>query len=602
MMTIIVMLVASCDKYLDKGPEENLSVQEAFAERLYAESWLSNIYSGVPYEMNFHETYSVVSFNPFVGGSDEMEVTTGWAIPSQINLSSISAADDFMIWGNTAVFSRKCNLFLDNIHLTSMSPADREVWIGEVYFLRALFNFMALRMYGPIPIYDHAYSIESDFTTIERRPFGECVEFIVKDCEEAYKRLPSRQSVNNLGRATAAGAYALKARVLLYIASDLYNGNPDYANIVNAAGEKMFPEYSKDRWVRAAEAAKECIDFCEGRHPKSAAIYKLYEASSSDPVDSHYELFYNNWNSEVLFARNIGTNIMFEKFMSSLQNGGLCTYAPTQQMIDSYRMSNGEIPFNTDSRGEVIYNASGQPAINPASGYVESGFTAASSPDNYWNAGVNNMYVNREPRFYAHINFPGSVWKGKVCETWYSGRDGLQVGGSDHSKTGYLIRKFLERNSDILTNRASLRSWTMFRLGEAYLNYVEALNEVSDQVDPDVYTYLNKIRVRGGLSEIVGTHSPEEMRLLIRQERRIELAFETHRFFDVRRWKIAEYTDNRDIHGLNISAGSSLGDETFYQRTLVEKRKFIAPRNYLFPIEKSEIEKSPALIQNPGYN
>lgn len=591
---LLTITIASCDKFLDKGPEENLSIEQAFTERAYVEDWLNNIYSGIPNEMNFHEPYS--TFNPYVGGSDEMEVTASWAIPNMINQSAISSADNFPVWENTAILARKCNLFLEHIHLTPMSLETKNEWIGEVHFLRGFFNFLSLRMYGAIPKYDQLYDIQEDFTMLERATFEECVEFIVTDCEEAYRRLPARQSINELGRATAAGAYALKARVLLYAASPLYNGNPDYANLVNRANERMYPGYSRDKWLRAANAAKECIDFCENN------AYKLYESPNGNPVDSHYELFTNNWNNEVLFARNVGINKLFEVYMLPLQHSGINTYSPTQQMIDAYRMNDGKHPFETNNIGEVVYATNGQPTVNLASTYKEVGFAQTPDPNSYWKTGVSNMYVNREPRFYAHINFTGSVWKGKTCEFWYTGLDGLENGQSNYCKTGYLIRKFLERGSDVLTNRFSNRTWIFFRLGEIYLNYAEALNEAYDAVDPDVYFYLNKIRVRGGLPEITETLSPGEMRLLIRQERRVELAFETHRFFDVRRWKIAEYTDNQTIYGLNIREGTNLSDPAFYERTPVETRKFTAPRNYLFPIEKSEIEKSPGLIQNPGYN
>jgi hypothetical protein len=593
LMVVIFLQTVACDDFLDKGPEENLSIEQAFAERAYVERWLNNIYMGIPNEMNFHETNT--TFNPYIGGSDEMEVSAEWAIPNKINQSSMSSADNYFVWWNTSILTRKCNLFLNNIHLTPMSNDTKNEWIGEVHFLRGFFNFLALRMYGAIPKYDHLYDIQEDFSTIERATFEECVEFIVSDCEEAYKRLPVRQDINELGRAIAVSAYALKSRVLLYAASPLYNGNPDYASMVNKAGERIYPDYSRDRWIRAANAAKECIDFCERNG------YKLYEASSGDPVDSHYELFVNNWNEEVLFARNIGINNFFEMYMLPLQHSGANTYAPTQQMIDSYRMNDGQHPFNIDNRGEVTYDTNGQPTVNPGSNYVESGFAVSANPSGYWNAGVSNMYVNREPRFYAHINFAGSVWKNKTCEFWYTGLDGLQIGQTNYCKTGYLIRKFLERYSDVLTGRYSYRSWIFFRLGEIYLNYVEALNESSDQIHPDVYTYLNNIRRRGGLPDVTANLLPNEMRLLIRQERRVEFAFESHRFFDVRRWKIAEYTDNRVIYGLNISEGTNVSDPVFYQRTPVETRKFIAPRNYLFPIEKNEIEKAPSILQNPGY-
>ena len=596
----IAFAATSCDEFLDKGPEENMSIEQTFAERAYVERWLYNIYSGIPIEMNFHDEGAR---NPFVGGSDEMEITTASTVSNLINISSISPANNFGIWGNTAVYTRKCNLFLENIHLTPISEEEKNQWTGEVYFLRALFNFMAVRMYGPIPKYDKSLTIETDFTTIERATFDECVEFIVSDCEEAIKRLPAHQPANLLGRATAAGAYALKARILLYAASPLYNGNSDYNGFLNAHGQKMFPDYSRERWQRAADAAKECIDFCEGRLPGSTPEYELYEAASGDPVDSHTELFTNNWNSEVLFAFNVGTNLSFEQCVNPPGQKGLAQYAPTQQMVDAYRMNNGEMAFETDDQGQITYSSSGQPSINATSGYTESGFAATASPDGYWNANVSNMYVNREPRFYAHINFCGQTWKSSSLDMWYSGKDGAGTNGVNRSNTGYLMRKFADEGSNTAsaTPIVSNRTWIWFRLGEMYLNYAEALNEAKDEVDPDVYIYLNAIRQRGGIPEITGTHSSEEMRQLIRQERRVELAFEAHRFFDVRRWKIAESTDNGPIYGMNINAGTSLTDPAFYQRTLVENRKFFSPRNYLFPIERKELEKVPALLQNPGY-
>ncbi len=599
-VAVVGSMVAACDSFLDKAPEENTSIEQTFAERAYAERWLYNIYSGIPIEMNFHEN---VQKNPFVGGSDEMEITSGVAWSNLINNSSISEASNFDVWGNTAIFTRRCNLFLENIHLTPLSAQEAMEWTGEVYFLRALFNFMAVRMYGPIPKYDHSLSIETDFTTIERATFQECVDFIVEDCDSAIAMLPARQQPNLYGRATAAAAYALKARVLLYAASPLYNGNPDYNGLVNSAGEKLFPDYSRERWQLAADAAKECIDYCEGRLPGTRAEYRLYEAASGDPVDSHKQLFLSNWNSEVIYANNVGNNLDFEKCVNPPSENGLSQYAPTQQMVDAYRMSDGSLPFAMDNRGQVEYSEAGEPAVNTLSGYTEVGFVSQNDPAGNYVSGTSNMYVGREPRFYAHINFSGGVWKSRALEMWNTGKDGASVAGANLSKTGYLMRKYADEGSNTAsaTPVLSNRSWVWFRLGEIYLNYAEALNEAKDVVDADVYTYLNKIRVRGGIPEITGALSSDEMRQLIRQERRVELAFEAHRFFDVRRWKIAEYTDAGPIHGMNINAGSSLADPAFYQRTLVEERRFITPRNYLFPIWRVEREKDPALLQNPGY-
>ena len=160
---IAALCVASCDAFLDKGPEENLSIEETFKERAYVERWLYNIYSGIPAEMNFHlDSY----MNPFVGGSDELEVTSGTATCNLINTSSISSVNEFDIWGRTSYYARKCNLFLEHIHLTPMESSEKSEWVGEVYFMRAFYNFISLRTYGPIPKYDKSMSIGSDFTKI----------------------------------------------------------------------------------------------------------------------------------------------------------------------------------------------------------------------------------------------------------------------------------------------------------------------------------------------------------------------------------------------------------------------------------------------------
>ena len=594
----IAFSAVSCDSFLDKGPEENLSIEETFAERAYVERWLYNIYSGIPAEMNFHsDSY----MNPFVGGSDELEVTSGTATCNLINSSSISSVNDFGLWGRTAYYARKCNLFLEHIHLTPMENSEKTEWIAEVHFMRAFYNFISLRAYGPIPKYDKSLNIGSDFTQIERAPFDEIVEFIVDDCETAIESLPARREFNYYGRASAAAAYALRSRVLLYAASPLYNGNSEYSDLVTSDGKPLFPAYSKDRWARAAEAAKECIEFCEGLLPGTKAEYNLYESPSKDPVKTAQEIFQSNWNDEVLFAVNLGVNLLFEQCVDPVGSQGFSWYAPSQQIVDSYRMINGEMPFETDDNGNVTYDDNGLPVV-ASSTYQESGFAKDASQEGWYPANISNMYVGREPRFYAHINYCGAMWKGRQLQMWSTGLDGIKTAGANHSKTGYLLKKFADEGAvtGTATPILSNRSWVFFRLGEIYLNYAEALNEADESVPSDVYKYLNAIRKRGGIPEIEGTLTQAQMRKLIRQERRVELAFETHRYFDVRRWKIAENTDNGPLYGMNINSGTSLIDPVYYKRTLVENRKF-GSRNYLLPVNKNEMEKVPSMVQNPGY-
>ena len=587
------VLVSSCDKYLDMGPVENLSVEEAFRETTYARNWLYNLYSGLENGFDWHEGAS--NANYFVGGCDEMEITADYSRNQIFNEGSVNPGTGFGYWAKAARYSRKEYLFLENIGSTPLEDSEREEWIGEAKFLRALYNFWALRIHGPIPVYDHLFSPSQDFDEVERNTFEECVEFIVKDCDDAAASLPATRIDSYLGRATSVAALALKSRVLLYAASPLYNGNPDYATMRNRAGEPLIPTTkSQEKWQRAADAAKACITAC-------GSDYTLHYSADRDPYTSYREVFTKNWNEEVLFAINAGSQRLFERSSDPIGVGGYSLYSPTQQMVDAYRMSNGADPFQTDENGEVTYSNTGSPMVNATSGYSESGFAATEGA--YWPAGVSNMYVNREPRFYASVNFPGQTWKNRILQLWASGVDGYGHEGY-FSRTGYLQKKWADENvspqgwtNEVLT----LRSWIYFRLAEVYLNYAEALNEAKNTVDPEVLTYLNRVRERGGLPALTGSYSQAEMRKLIHQERRVELAFEAHRFFDTRRWKTAAATQNVPCYSLSIRAGSSLSDPSFYQRTTWEDRLFIAPAHYLLPIPQSEIDKCKSLVQNIGY-
>lgn len=162
------------------------------------------------------------------------------------------------------------------------------------------------------------------------------------------------------------------------------------------------------------------------------------------------------------------------------------------------------------------------------------------------------------------------------------------------------MRKMVNPTSNIPEGRFGLNTWIHFRLGEQYLNYAEALNE-AEGPGTDVYKYVNAIRQRAGMPDLPVGLSQQQMRERIHHERRIELAFEAHRYFDVRRWKYAEETLGAPIHGMNIQAGGSLQDVNFYNRVKIEDRIFNAPKHYLWPIKIGEIERNEFLVQNLGW-
>jgi starch-binding outer membrane protein, SusD/RagB family len=297
-------------------------------------------------------------------------------------------------------------------------------------------------------------------------------------------------------------------------------------------------------------------------------------------------------SSEINFTQSAnGVFDQFERTATPNGMGGWSGLAPTQEQVDAYEMANGQTPITG-------YNSDGSPIINPASGYVETGYTATAHPLGYYPSNVRNMYVNREPRFYATVNYNEAVWRGRRVEFMILGRDGRKT-GPDYTPTGYLLRKFSDPMVDVVQGRFTLKTWIFFRLGELYLNYAEALNEESGPV-ADVYKYVNAIRSRAGLPNLAAGLSKEQMREKIRHERRIELAFETHRYFDTHRWKLSEVVDNRNITGMNVESGRFNQDNSYYIRTVIEKRVF-EKKHYLWPIPQVEINKVPTLVQNPGW-
>ncbi|MFT4095315.1 MAG: RagB/SusD family nutrient uptake outer membrane protein [Niabella sp.] len=586
---LAVFALYSCSKYLDKTPDEDLTLTDVFSSRLYTEAFLTSMYAGQAWEINPVDIDGTNNYaSPWTGASDEMEITFNGSYTHYLNNGGWNAQNIVSNWQFAYQTIRKANLFLENIDQLPLqneyTQEDKDHWIGETYFIRAFDHFNVFRLYGPMPVMDRSWGTDEDYTTIRRSPVDSSVAFMVRDCDAAAALLPVTVTSEKLGRATKAAALALKARILLYAASPLFNGNSDFKDFIDPDGIALFPQsYDANKWVLAANAAKACIDACE------AAGYGLYTAASGDPLDNYQNLFLVNNNKEVLWATNHSYFQHLERCSNPLGYGGYSILSVSQQLVDAYR--------DTAGRSVITgYNADGSPVINSATGYTETGFATASGK--YWPSGVSNMYVAREPRFYASVHYSGSVWKNATVQMYYSGKDGVSQNASDFSKTGYVLKKFSNPLITISTNTGwDLKTFIRFRLGEQYLNYAEALNESSGPVS-DVYKYINAIRNRSGLPDLAAGLSQSEMREQIRLERRIELAFEGHRYFDARRWKIAATTNNGNLYGLNIYSGTSLTDASFFKRTVADKRVFSAPRDYFWPVPQSEMDKAPNLLQS----
>lgn len=572
--------ITSCDNdFLDKQSDDMLSMDQVFANRLETERYLRNVYDYLPNEG--------MEFANLTGVSDEADVVFSQAPSSKINTGNWSPTsipfDDF---GHLYRGIRSASVFVTRVEecqeCEAYTPGSTLVWKAEARALRAWYYFLLMRKYGPAVVMEEILPVdaEASATQIPRNSYDECVDYMISELDEAMSFLPDKIiNSQEYGRTDKRTVLAMKSRILLYAASPLWNGNSDYEGFRNPDGKKLVnTSYDANKWGRAADAAKELIDMMPG------GLYKKNDGNGNfDPFLSYRDLFFDRWNQEVIWARPGNGIGDWEKHTAPRQLNGYNGNAVTQGQVDAYHMANGK------QIGEV------------GSNYVENGFSASAT--SYTNAGDWNMYVGREPRFYASVLYNGDIWpflgngavKVQMYATGLSGKNGSH----DYSPTGYLITKFSSPQTDVVNGKHALQAIIFFRLGEIYLNYAEALNEF-DPGNPDIEYYVNLVRERAGIADLPTGLTQDEMRERIHHERRVELAFESHRVFDTRRWKIAEETDGGSMWGMDVSKGTSFTDAEFYQRTVFETRVF-TKKHYLWPIPQSEIDRNTQMTQNPGW-
>ena len=607
-----MQLLTSCVDYLDKESDTELTLPMVFEDKTRIEGWLANVYSHVP--------------DPYWGYarklgwdilSDDMTASERWrqwdwkVIPMLLGEWTPSTDWDGNYWARLPQLIREANIFIENVHpLPEQGISATEVTYmkAEMRFMIAYYYYLLSNTYGPVPFKPN-YIAPTDFNLADlmegQRPYYEVVDWVDKELKEVAEILPAKYTeARKYGRATSIMCLAVRARMLLFAASPLVNGNPDYANHKNKDGENLFSTTEdKSKWAYAAQACKELIDAAE------AAGHKLYTENNPDgtidPFMSYQNLFltrYDEGNTEILFARPGGSEYgEYEKHATPAASGGSGGLGVTQSLVDAFFTENG-LPINDDSE------------------YVESGFSGSDETrDNtVWDTEVNggaitksgtyNMYCHREPRFYITVSYNNSYFtQEKRLFNFFNGSaDNPHT--HDAPQNGYLIRKKISPDLNVKQGTYKYRPGIVYRLGEAYLNYAEALNE-SDPGNGDILVYLNKIRERAGIRQYttgatdenfihVDLNDQAEMRKLIRAERRVELSCEGIRYDDLRRWKEAENVLNGDFYGMNFSGRDN---SSFYVRTPYLKRVY-KKAYYWFPIHQSEIDKNDKLVQSPYWN
>ena len=603
-----MMCTTSCKDYLDvyDALAAELTMEEVFNNTDQTIRFLRYIYSGIP-------DYSHIILgvgnagldgmsNPWSSMCDELRNGQGNTANTLVTGYHAGSIDQLQRWSLYKQI-RQANLFLANAH--EITPeGDRYSGIdakrlaemkNEARFLRAFYHYLLFEVYGAVPIMQEA--IESSRTDLDfyRNSVDEVIEFIDSELRACLPGLPEKEATKERAAAPTKGAaYAILAKLHIYAASPLFNGGyPEAVALRDNQGKQLFPERNDAKWNRALSAIKEFIDYAEGRYE----LFKVEDKENGgiDVEESLYQLFQvseNNaeavWQTSKSSWGNLNDMAGREIRCTPNRFSGFPNVGVLQEVIDDYFMANGK---DIDA---------------PGSGYVREGISKEAEDGE----GVPNLCKNREPRFYRDITYAGMRWHDPNRTQIYFHRNTPDdITKDNHPFSGYVLYKGM--NHEVMYRHATLpsfryRATMVFRLADFYLLYAEVMNKVNPTANRDeILKYINFVRERAGIPNLeecnpaVLTDS-EAMAEAIRRERRIELFAEGQRYFDVRRWMLAEtpgYEQGGPIHGMDMNAANL---EDFSKIVAFENRVF-ERRMYLLPLPLREIQNSTKLVQNPGW-
>lgn len=642
----LLSILTSCSKYLDVVPDNTLTLEDLFKQKEEAWNALAKVYSYMPQDDHTHATtwtlgdeyLGRLDYNNNTGDLRALRIMRGLQTVSDPQLGIWSGNQ-----GGKKMYEgiRQANVFLANIDkVPDMTDQEKKEWKAQVKFLKAYYNFLLVQRYGPIVIVDEL--VGADATTdqlfLPRSKVDDCFNYIIKLMDEAIVDLNERTSQLNLGQVDQVAAKAIKARVMLFRASPFFNGNMEYfGDFLDHDGKPFFPlTYDKQKWKDALDAINVALDACNAN---GVALYTFEKepytfdradyAANPEVMKKHYDLrmvITDPWNKELIWGNsNINvygqgelahsTNMRLpEGYGDGVKNTPEYSWqwmGATYRMAETYYTKNGvpideDQTFNLDKKWEIVVTPGEQsPAYNEMRGIMQPG------------AETINLYLNREPRFYANLAVTGGYWRThgvKIKTMMYAGKDG-GFNSSQHStdffETGIAIKKFVHPESKSGAWQRTIKyPYPIIRLADLLLMKAEALNEYSDAPTQEVYDAINMVRERAGIPKVevvwadasivknVDKHkSKEGMRQIILQERGIELAFEGSRYWDMIRHKKAASEFSSPVWGWTYT-GQTGAD--FFILEAKQSRKFTIT-NCLWPIDLNEMNTNSKLIQNPGW-
>lgn len=646
-----VIVFTSCESYIDidEYVYDKTTIDSIFTSKTRTLEYINGTAAYLKNESNFVGDWDYRSDFPSGMGADE-------AIQPWVNadhpgsclvVDQITPRDTKNVnpWTDYYKGIRKANIILARIDENSeLTDTEMRDYKGLAYFLRAYFYYSLVRLYGPVPIlpdepFDTDATVES--VSFERSSYDDCVEYICANMEKAAQLLPRDRKIAFQYMPTRGAAMAVIARMRLYSASPLYNGNTFYANWVRTDGTPFISQTADpERWGKAAAAFKRIIDlgkyqlYTEPKivNTRGTGTLELPDntgdpnlktmnfpngAADIDPYKSYKSLFdgslYPESNPELIYFCDFAN--INNRFAFPAKHGGNSTLSVPKDIVDQFKMADGRM-FSEATDEEKSWQAVGT-GLTFSEDYVLSGERA-------------KMDDNREPRYYASIGFNHCVWPGtsytgtgvdviNMVATYYQNGNAR---GSDqnYNRTGYTIRKWVNQEDNMdYWGKSKRKTYPIIRYAEVLMGYVEAMNEMTSSytdeatgitVTKDVsqmVKYFNEIRYRAGLPGITAAEAGdyETMKSLIKYERQIEFFFEDHRYYDLRRWMDAPEAMRKPVLGLDVTAKSA-ERQSFYTtkiwNTETAMKRVWNNKMYFFPINQNVMDRNGKLVQNPGWN
>lgn len=662
LLVTIGLNMASCN-YLDVNTEtkDRMSIEEVFEDELYTEQWLATAYSYLG--TNALGDISINSENPFNFADDIYN-------PMHKAFKEVTYNEEFSqnTWKFCYQGIRQASIFIHNVdRCIELTPEERADYKAQARFIRAYYYWKLLQKYGPVPIVPEEgqdYTDSYEDLSLPRNTYDECADLIASEMALAAKDLPLKRELLSIARPTRGSALAVRAKVLLYAASPLMNGNTDAyaAQLVDDKGKRLLAEnYDESKWAKAAAAAKDVMDL---------NVYELYVAyrrdkgvdgypvtlpphedgnfstknwpdgyKDIDPFESYRSIFNGEVstvdNPELIFTRGsnqgyVGINVMVKYQLPTvaLGNNNTCM---TQKQCDAYYTSGG---LDVPGKDCEINRGDGS---QRTPGYVTADDIAAGKYKPLRSEGISLQYANREPRFYASVAYSGSTWwltnateqqdKGPKLGWYYrNANEGLGT-NSNYPLTGIGVMKYVrpsDTNDNDQINNANLshvsrKADPLIRYADILLMYAEALNELDGSYQIESWdksvTYeisrnvselkkgIQPVRIRAGIPDFSDEeyNNKDLFRKKLKRERQIELMGEAQRYFDLRRWKDAKDEESLSMYGCNILMAVEQRDLFYKPVPVSDVLTCFAEKTYFWPISRTELEKNVRLTQNPGW-